>query len=313
MKKCIYLFLLLCLLSAGSILPMEKKLEEEAKLPVKLNWKELVETAGYILVEKDKAWRHLLNMEEKLGKKLREEAKLSVKADWEEFLENAENIAASQYSGSIDPLNEAARKADFLVVQCLIKVKKIAVDKKCVHGFTPLHCAASLSLFLGEEEKLKVIKCLVNAGADVNKGQGNSSYGLSNRTALHYAAGGGCLKIVKYLIGSGANVKAKDEGGWTPLHCAANHEQLEVFKFLVLMGANFSLKDNEGETPLDLFFDDEDDKKLNLFNKWWKENKGWLNESNKLKLEYFKTHESLELKDFKRWSVPRNINFEKQK
>ena len=52
----------------------------------------------------------------------------------------------------------------------------------------PLHIAC-------RDGNLEIVKFLVNAGADTNRGDGNNS-----RTPLHYACMKGDQKLVEYLI-----------------------------------------------------------------------------------------------------------------
>ena len=75
---------------------------------------------------------------------------------------------------------------------------------------------------------------------------GNSSV----RTALHAAAAGGHLVVVKYLVGQGASVSSTDANSATPLHAAVTAENLAIVQYLVGQGASVNAKDAWGETPL---------------------------------------------------------------
>lgn len=69
-------------------------------------------------------------------------------------------------------------------------------------------------------------------------------------TALHCAAEGKCLELVKFLVNEGVDIN--DTGrhkGWTVLHSAALGGNLEIVKFLLENGASPNVKDNEGKTP----------------------------------------------------------------
>jgi len=73
-------------------------------------------------------------------------------------------------------------------------------------------------------------------------------YGL---TPLHRAALYGKTKVVKILIGKGADINAKDQlYGDTPLHKAVWNGHVETVKLLVSKGANVNAKDKKGKTPL---------------------------------------------------------------
>lgn len=51
------------------------------------------------------------------------------------------------------------------------------------------------------------------------------------------------------LLGAGADVGAADRSGWTPLHFAAYGGKLETVKYLVEEGAVVNARDNRGRTP----------------------------------------------------------------
>ena len=68
---------------------------------------------------------------------------------------------------------------------------------------------------------------MVNKGADVNV---KDTYG---QTPLHLAASKGQIKVIRCLIENGANVNVTQETtGSTPLHRAASNGQVEVVKCL---------------------------------------------------------------------------------
>lgn len=91
------------------------------------------------------------------------------------------------------------------------------------------------------------------AEAGINKeGQVRVNVGGSNsvRTALHAAAAGEHLVVVKYLVGQGASVSSTDANSATPLHAAVAAENLAIVKYLVGQGASVNAQDAWGETPL---------------------------------------------------------------
>jgi len=58
--------------------------------------------------------------------------------------------------------------------------------------------------------------------------------------------------VVLACHAEGADVNAKDEGGWTPLHQAAWNGRKEIVELLITKGADVNTKDMSGRTPLDL-------------------------------------------------------------
>lgn len=75
-------------------------------------------------------------------------------------------------------------------------------------GWTPLHWAAL-------DGSPDVTETLLVHGADLNaKSKGDK------RTALHIAATGGHIRVMRLLLDRGARLKEKDREGWLPLHLA---------------------------------------------------------------------------------------------
>jgi ankyrin repeat protein len=74
---------------------------------------------------------------------------------------------------------------------------------------------------------------------------------LSGQEAkLFYAARKGKLKKVVKSLQNGADINAKDEGGFTPLHEASFHDRADVAELLIARGANVNARDNDEMTPL---------------------------------------------------------------
>src|SRR6185436_8582187 len=73
-------------------------------------------------------------------------------------------------------------------------------------------------------------------------------------TALHLAAEGGNVEIVKALLAAKANVEAKSKiGGYTPLHLAANAANIDAVRALLAAKANPGVvTTTTGVTPLHL-------------------------------------------------------------
>uniref|UniRef100_A0A670HQD3 Poly [ADP-ribose] polymerase n=1 Tax=Podarcis muralis TaxID=64176 RepID=A0A670HQD3_PODMU len=67
---------------------------------------------------------------------------------------------------------------------------------------------------------------------------------------LHFAAGFGRRDVVEYLLQSGGNVHARDDGGLIPLHNACSFGHAEVVNLLLRHGADPNARDNWNYTPL---------------------------------------------------------------
>lgn len=88
-------------------------------------------------------------------------------------------------------------------------------------------------------------------GSQYHGGLGSGSRTNNDITLLHYAAMGGQVHIMEYLLKNGANIDAKtDVRLMTPLHYAANEHKEAAVRFLIEQGANVNSRNNRDEPPL---------------------------------------------------------------
>jgi ankyrin repeat protein len=66
---------------------------------------------------------------------------------------------------------------------------------------------------------------------------------------LHMAARRGNVVIAHALVGSGAEIEARDTNGDTPLHRAVKCGQAEMVAFLLSHGADVQARAKNGKTP----------------------------------------------------------------
>ena len=71
-----------------------------------------------------------------------------------------------------------------------------------------------------------------------------------NNLPLHAAAAGKHRALVDLLLGSGADVNARQEGGWTALHAAAQDGDTPMIASLLAHGADANARNDAGQTPL---------------------------------------------------------------
>jgi ankyrin repeat protein len=136
------------------------------------------------------------------------------------------------------PLHLAASAGKLEIVRYL--AEKVNVDICDVKGNTPLHYAVSEMVNCNSD----VIKCLIEIGADMYKG---NMYG---KTALYLAVENGKLEVLEYLEEKGANFDFQNKNGCAPLHCVAKETNLEMVKYVAERCSDIDVVDNNGDSPL---------------------------------------------------------------
>jgi len=129
----------------------------------------------------------------------------------------------------------ALREPSLKAAQALIEWPKTNVDARNRHDETPLMMAA----LKGHTE---FVKKLVARDADVNK---------PGWAPLHYAATGGHLEIMEFLLEHHAFIDAESPNGTTPLMMAAQYGSTAAVKLLLEAGADVNMKNKLGLTALD--------------------------------------------------------------
>ena len=89
---------------------------------------------------------------------------------------------------------------------------------------------------------LPLVKKLVEHDADVNK---------TGWTPLHYAASGGHVAVIEFLLENSAYIDAESPNGTTPLMMAAMYGSPEAVKVLIQAGADLTVKNQMGLSALD--------------------------------------------------------------
>ena len=112
-------------------------------------------------------------------------------------------------------------------------------DKTTKDGFSPLSVAAA-------NDRLSVVQCLLEHGADKEKAMNDSHY------LLYLACHNGQLRVVQYLLEIGLDIDKALNIGHSPLTIAAANGHHEVVQFLLQQGADVNKADNRGRLPLDI-------------------------------------------------------------
>jgi ankyrin repeat protein len=89
---------------------------------------------------------------------------------------------------------------------------------------------------------LPLVKLLVERDADVNK---------PGWAPLHYAASGGHVPVIEFLLDNSAYIDTESPNGTTPLMMAAMYGSPEAVKVLIQTGADLNIKNHLGLTALD--------------------------------------------------------------
>lgn len=129
----------------------------------------------------------------------------------------------------------AVREPSLKVAEVLAAWPQTKVELRNDKDESPLMLAAL-------KGHLALVKKLVERDADVNK---------TGWTALHYAASGGHVQVIDFLLENSAYIDAESPNGTTPLMMAAMYGSPESVKLLIQAGADLNVKNMVGKTALD--------------------------------------------------------------
>jgi len=128
------------------------------------------------------------------------------------------------------------------MVKYLLSQKDVDVNAENNSGETPLH-----HVVRDRQGNLELLDILISAGAkdkvDARDNEGMTPLNLAAQFCKN-------VKVLECLISAGAKVNAKDNSGWTPLHHAVMFNSLEVVEYLISKGADVLAKTDEGQTML---------------------------------------------------------------
>ncbi|XP_046333005.1 fibronectin type 3 and ankyrin repeat domains protein 1-like isoform X1 [Haliotis rufescens] len=169
-------------------------------------------------------------------------------------------------------LHRAVIRKDLRDIEKILQSGDVSVDVPDKYGFSALMQASQKGL-------IDIVQLLLDHGADIHlktdagktclmlscfTGQlevvkllrkYNAQYDDFDRggsTALHWAADGGNVKLIDWMIHNGADVNMRDHhSGWTPLlRCASVGGNRDVALSLLMNGAEINAQDNDGKTAL---------------------------------------------------------------
>ncbi|KAM4550671.1 histone-lysine N-methyltransferase EHMT2 [Fundulus diaphanus] len=136
-------------------------------------------------------------------------------------------------------LHHAAKLGNLEIVNMLLETGQVDVNAQDNGGWTPIIWAA-------EHKHVKVIKSLLNRGADV------SIKDKELNVCLHWAAYAGNIDIAELVLNAGCSLSSVNMHGDTPLHIAAREGYMECVTLFLSRGADIDIMNREGDTPLSL-------------------------------------------------------------
>lgn len=136
---------------------------------------------------------------------------------------------------------EAAALGDAERLQSLLDAEPSAVTRYSNDGWTPLHLAA----FFGHAD---AVRLLLERGSDARA----VSINAMRNTPLHAGlAGPRGMDVARLLVDAGAEVNARQHGGYTALHSAAQHGDTSLVDLLLDHGADPNQATEDGRRPVD--------------------------------------------------------------
>ncbi|HEU0028214.1 MAG TPA: ankyrin repeat domain-containing protein [Ktedonobacterales bacterium] len=153
-----------------------------------------------------------------------------------------EIVALLRERGATTTIFEAAALGDIPALSAALAQDPAAVRAYSADGWTALHLAAHFG-------QIEAARALLAAGANVTAHSWN---GLDNEPIHAAAANKGNAAMVAALLDAGAQVNARQHGGFTPLHQAAQNGDAELATLLLSRGARRSLVTDKDLTACDL-------------------------------------------------------------
>ncbi|XP_014033098.2 histone-lysine N-methyltransferase EHMT2 isoform X4 [Salmo salar] len=136
-------------------------------------------------------------------------------------------------------LHHAAKLGSLDIVTLLLETGQVDINAQDSGGWTPIIWAA-------EHKHIKVIRALLNRGADVTLKDKEMN------ACLHWASFAGCVTIAEMVLNAGCPLTSVNMHGDTPLHIASREGFLDCVTLFLSRGADIDIMNREGDTPLSL-------------------------------------------------------------
>ena len=134
-----------------------------------------------------------------------------------------------------EDIHVAAKNGDTDEVAALLSMDSRLTRTHDSDGWTPLHLAAHYG-------HADIVSIMLHNNAPVDIRSTNT---MAN-TPLHAALAGRRNDVSKMLIEAGADVNARQHGGWVPLHAAAANGDREMVELLIARGADRAAVNDAG-------------------------------------------------------------------
>jgi ankyrin repeat protein len=150
-----------------------------------------------------------------------------------------------------DALFAAACAGNLEILDAVLELPGLDVNRRDAHGATPLFYAASAG-------RTTVLRHLLARGADPNIPNAEGKTPLIAAVMLNQKA------AAEVLLAAGATVGRTDATGASPLFYAAQMRRFEMAKLLIEHGADPNQPRHDGSTPLSTARGNADDKIMDL-------------------------------------------------
>jgi hypothetical protein len=132
---------------------------------------------------------------------------------------------------------QAIDDGDVRIVRKMLAREPSLLHENDEYGFTPLMRAVS-----SMERAPRLVKCLIDAGADVNTKTDEGYTALHMMIDVNGSTGTGKVpeQIAKLLVDAGADVEVRQHWGWTPLMQAAVEGTPDELQALVDVGGDLN-------------------------------------------------------------------------
>ena len=161
------------------------------------------------------------------------------------FLNGHRDVAETLVkSGYLPDLVEAALIPNWNKVRVLLDENLERINEHHPVGGTVLYGAARL----GRPQLWR----LLNRGADPDANFLGEAGVTAAFGAVECADPLGAYASAVSLFTCGADINARQRGGWSVLHAAVARDHLDLVRFLIRRGADVEARDDQGRTPLDV-------------------------------------------------------------